>query len=95
VTHLGSRLSCIRADPREVKLNRNRYNASTPRIALGLTAIAMSAISMITMVVLPATLDVASAGSVMAGGVHVRDPGAVKVARSRITAIRPNERTRP
>jgi hypothetical protein len=39
----------------------NRYETSTPRAALGLTAVAMAAITMATMVVLPAQLGSVSA----------------------------------
>ncbi|HEX4523728.1 MAG TPA: hypothetical protein VH704_09430 [Casimicrobiaceae bacterium] len=39
----------------------NRYETSTPRAALGLTAVAMAAVTMATMVVLPAQLESVSA----------------------------------
>jgi hypothetical protein len=39
----------------------NRYEPSTPRAALGLTAVAMAAITIGAMVVLPAKLDSVSA----------------------------------
>jgi hypothetical protein len=39
----------------------NRYEPSTPRAALGLTAVAMAAITMGVLVVLPAKLDSVSA----------------------------------
>ena len=39
----------------------NRYKPSTPRAALGLTAVAMAAITMGALVVLPAKLDAAGA----------------------------------
>jgi hypothetical protein len=45
--------------------NMNRYETSTPRAALGLTAIAMAAISMMTLVVLPAELGSVSANTSM------------------------------
>lgn len=35
----------------------NRYESSTPRAALGLTAVAMAAITMATLIVLPAEFD--------------------------------------
>ena len=41
----------------------NRYQTSTPRAALGLTALAMAAITMATMVVLPAQLGSVSANT--------------------------------
>jgi hypothetical protein len=41
----------------------NRYETSTPRAALGLTAVAMAAITMATMVVLPAQLGSVSANT--------------------------------
>lgn len=54
-------------DPARVPDNRlkdwhmKRYETSTPRAALGLTAVAMAAITMATMVVLPAQLGSVSA----------------------------------
>jgi hypothetical protein len=39
----------------------NRYEPSTPRAALGLTAVAMAAITMAALVVLPAEFDSVSA----------------------------------
>jgi hypothetical protein len=39
----------------------NRYESSTPRAALGLTAVAMAAITMATLIVLPAEFDSVSA----------------------------------
>jgi len=39
----------------------NHYKPSTPRAALGLTAVAMAAITMAALVVLPAELDSVSA----------------------------------
>ena len=39
----------------------NHYKPSTPRVALGLTAVAMAAITMAALVVLPAELDSVSA----------------------------------
>jgi hypothetical protein len=41
----------------------NRYETSTPRAALGLTAVAMAAITMVTLVVLPAQLGSVSANT--------------------------------
>jgi hypothetical protein len=41
----------------------NRYETSTPRAALGLTAVAMAAITMVTMVVLPAQLGSVNANA--------------------------------
>ena len=41
----------------------NRYETSTPRAALGLTAVAMAAITMATLVVLPAQLGSVSANT--------------------------------
>jgi hypothetical protein len=41
----------------------NSYEPSSPRVALGLIAIAMAAITMTALVVLPATLDSVSADS--------------------------------
>ncbi len=41
----------------------NRYETSTPRAALGLTAVAMAAVTMVTMVVLPAQFGSVSAQS--------------------------------
>jgi hypothetical protein len=41
----------------------NRYETSTPRAALGLTAVAMAAITMATLVVLPAQLGSVSANA--------------------------------
>jgi hypothetical protein len=41
----------------------NRYETSAPRAALGLTAVAMAAITMATMVVLPAQLGSVSANA--------------------------------
>jgi hypothetical protein len=41
----------------------NRYETSTPRAALGLTAVAMAAITMATLVVLPAQLASVSANT--------------------------------
>ena len=41
----------------------NRYETSTPRAALGLTAVAMAAITMATLVVLPAQLGSVSASA--------------------------------
>ena len=41
----------------------NRYETSTPRAALGLTAVAMAAVTMVTMVMLPAQFGSVSAQS--------------------------------
>lgn len=41
----------------------NRYESSTPRAALGLTAVAMAAITVMTLVVLPAELGSVSANA--------------------------------
>jgi hypothetical protein len=50
-------------DKRLKDWHMNRYETSTPRAALGLTAVAMAAITMVTMVVLPAQLGSVSANA--------------------------------
>jgi len=50
-------------DKRLKDWHMNRYETSTPRAALGLTAVAMAAITMATLVVLPAQLGSVSANA--------------------------------
>ena len=50
----------------------NRYEPSTPRVALGSIAIAMAAITMGALVVLPAQLEAANASAISNFDIQVR-----------------------
>jgi len=73
----------------------NRYNSSTPRVALGLAAIALAAITLTTAVVLPATLDSADTDAVAAGSVQARDRGTLNVTSSQAVEFHNSERATP
>ena len=72
----------------------NRYKPATPRVALGLAAIALAAINFTAAIVLPATLDSAGTDAVAACA-QARDPGAITVASSRTVEIHYVERAKP
>ena len=66
----------------------NRYKPSTPRAALGLTAVAMAAITMGTLVVLPAELDSAAADpSTLAAKAATKAPIEVAISPARIDVL--------
>ena len=66
----------------------NRYKPSTPRAALGLTAVAMAAITMGALVVLPAKLDAAGADpSTLAAAKAATAPIEVAIVPARIDVL--------
>ena len=67
----------------------NRYKPSTPRAALGLTAVAMAAITMGALVVLPAKLDAAGAdpSTLAAAKAATRAPIEVAIVPARIDVL--------
>jgi len=70
--------SCQRLKDR----NMNGYEPSTPRAALGLTAVAMAAITMGALVVLPAKLDAVSANPYALAATKVATKAPIEVAMS-------------
>jgi hypothetical protein len=67
----------------------NRYKPSTPRAALGLTAVAMAAITMGALVVLPAKLDAAGAdpSTLAAAKAATKAPIEVAISPARIDVL--------
>ena len=67
----------------------NRYKPSTPRAALGLTAVAMAAITMGTLVVLPAKLDATGAepSTLAAAKAPAKAPVEVAISPARIDVV--------
>jgi hypothetical protein len=73
----------------------NRYETSTPRAALGLTAVAMAVITMGTLVVLPAQLGSVSAQTYTLTAKSATDaPGGIAAAPTRVAAGSVDRETR-
>ena len=65
----------------------NRYKPATPRAALGLTAVAMAAITMGALVVLPAKLDAAGADPSTLAAAKAATPIEVAIVPARIDVL--------
>jgi hypothetical protein len=66
----------------------NRYQPSTPRVAAAAGALAMTALSLLALVVLPATLADASPDLVEARGDAPRGPAVIELAHAPVTTLR-------
>jgi hypothetical protein len=76
-------------DKRLKDWHMNRYETSTPRAALGLTAVAMAAITMATLVVLPAQLGSVSANAGTLGVEKAPAEARFNVARAPVSIDAP------